>query len=59
LLDCLYQRIADPQFSVRGRWQEGDVVFLDNRIIQHRAIDDYDPAQRVIHRATILGEKPV
>jgi len=59
LLQCLYQRIADPQFSVRWRWQEGDVAFWDNRITQHRAIDDYHPARRIMHRATILGEKPV
>jgi len=59
VLACLYQRLADPKFAVRWRWQVGDLVFWDNRITQHRAIDDYHPARRVMHRATILGEKPV
>jgi len=50
--------VSDEQFSVRWKWQLGDVVFWDNRITQHRAIDDFGNHRREIRRATIIGEKP-
>jgi len=58
VLDCLFKVVSDPKFSVRWRWKVGDVAFWDNRITQHRAIDDFYPQRRVMHRATIIGEKP-
>ncbi|OHX20668.1 taurine dioxygenase [Chromobacterium sphagni] len=58
LLQFLFAHQARPEFSVRWRWQEGDVAFWDNRCTTHYAMDDYRPARRVMHRATILGDKP-
>ncbi|MFC3533627.1 taurine dioxygenase [Vogesella facilis] len=58
LLALLFAHYAKPEFSVRWRWQPGDVAFWDNRVTQHYAVDDYRPAHRVMHRATILGDKP-
>ena len=58
LLRFLFSHFAKPEYSVRWRWQEGDVAFWDNRITQHYAVDDYRPAHRIMHRATILGDKP-
>jgi taurine dioxygenase len=59
LLRFLFAHSIRPEFSIRWRWQENDVAFWDNRITQHYAVDDYRPARRVMHRATILGDKPV
>jgi len=58
LLAFLFAHHARPEFSVRWRWQPGDVAFWDNRVTQHYAVDDYRPAHRIMHRATILGDKP-
>ncbi|WP_394562076.1 taurine dioxygenase [Aquipseudomonas alcaligenes] len=58
LLSFLFAHSTRPEFSIRWRWQENDVAFWDNRITQHYAVDDYRPTRRVMHRATILGDKP-
>ncbi|WP_018150108.1 taurine dioxygenase [Leeia oryzae] len=58
ILQFLYQHVAKANFTVRWRWQPNDVVFWDNRITQHIAVDDYLPHRRIMHRATILGDKP-
>ena len=58
LLDLLFAHFSRPEFTVRWRWKENDVAFWDNRVTQHYAVDDYRPQRRVMHRATILGDKP-
>lgn len=58
LLRFLFQHLSKPEFSVRWTWQEGDVAFWDNRATQHYAVDDYRPHRRIMHRATILGDRP-
>ncbi len=58
LLNLLFAHSVKPEYCVRWRWQPGDVVFWDNRITCHYACDDYRPQRRVMHRATILGDKP-
>lgn len=58
ILDLLFAHFARPEFTVRWRWKENDVAFWDNRVTQHYAVDDYRPQRRVMHRATILGDKP-
>jgi taurine dioxygenase len=59
LLDMLYDHLAKPEFTVRHRWRRNDVAFWDNRVTQHYALNDYFPARRVMHRTTIIGERPV
>lgn len=58
LLRFLFQHLSKPEFSVRWTWREGDVAFWDNRATQHYAVDDYRPHRRIMHRATILGDRP-
>ena len=59
LLHLLFKQVARPEFAVRWQWQEGDLALWDNRLTQHYACDDYRPQRRVMHRATILGDRPV
>ena len=59
LLDFIFAHAIRPEFSYRHRWQQGDVLFWDNRITQHYAVTDYWPHVRKMQRATILGDRPV
>jgi taurine dioxygenase len=58
ILKLLHEHIQQPQFVVRWRWKPGSVAFWDNRNTQHFAVNDYLPHRRVMHRATVLGDKP-
>ena len=58
VLAHLRAHIARPGFGVRWRWKRHDLAFWDNRLTQHYASADYLPHRRVMHRATILGDKP-
>ena len=58
LFAVLQGHVTRLENTVRWRWQENDVAFWDNRVTQHYAVDDYRPQRRVMHRATILGDKP-
>ena len=59
ILGMLFEHIQKPEFHVRWRWGEGDVAFWDNRVTQHYAVNDYLPHRRRMHRATVLGDRPV
>lgn len=58
LLGFLFAHITKPEFQVRWRWRQDDVAIWDNRVTQHYANADYMPQRRIMHRATILGDKP-
>jgi len=58
LLQFLAAHVAKPEFTVRWRWRPFDLAFWDNRLTQHYATADYAPHRRVMHRATILGDRP-
>jgi taurine dioxygenase len=58
VLAHLRVHVARPEFTVRWRWKRHDLAFWDNRLTQHYATADYLPQRRVMHRATILGDKP-
>jgi taurine dioxygenase len=59
LLAFLFAHLAEPEFTVRWRWKLGDVAFWDNRLSTHYATLDYLPETRLMHRAAILGNRPV
>lgn len=58
LLTFLFRHVTKPEYQVRWRWRENDIAIWDNRVTQHYANADYLPARRVMHRATVLGDKP-
>lgn len=59
LMGFLNAHVQKPEFVVRWRWTPGAVAFWDNRCTQHRAVDDFLPHRRLMHRATVLGDRPV
>jgi taurine dioxygenase len=59
LYEVFQSHVTSPENTVRWRWQEGDVAIWDNRATQHRAVNDYGDARRVVRRVTISGTVPV
>ncbi len=58
LLTFLFAHAARPEFILRWQWRVNDVAFWDNRITHHYAVADYLPERRVMHRATVIGDRP-
>lgn len=58
LLEWLYAHCSQPNFTFRHRWSKGDMLQWDNRCTQHYAVADYGRNRRVMHRATVLGDRP-
>ena len=59
LFELFQSHITQEENIVRWRWQAGDVAIWDNRATQHRAINDYGDAHRVVRRVTLEGDIPV
>src|ERR1700691_3232298 len=59
LLAFLFAHSARLEFILRWHWNVDDVAFWDNRITQHYAVADYLPQRRIMHRATVIGDRPV
>lgn len=56
LIDRINAFCTQPAFVYTHRWQVGDVLMWDNRVVLHRG-RPYDPAERrVMHRATVRGD---
>lgn len=58
ILQFLFQHQIKPEFTCRFHWQPGSIAFWDNRCTQHNPINDYHGYRRVMHRATLAGDKP-
>ncbi len=59
LLEFLCQRIEQPAFSCRFKWQPGSLAFWDNRACQHFPLNDYDGYLRKMLRVSLAGDRPV
>jgi len=65
ILQYLYKHSTQPEFTCRFHWCRGSIAVWDNRVTMHNALEDDFEARRglpgfrrVMHRATIAGEKP-
>jgi taurine dioxygenase len=58
LLEFLFAHAVQPEFVYRHRWLPGDALLWDNRATQHYAVDDYGDAPRVMHRSSLVGDRP-
>ena len=58
LLEFLYEHVATPEFSCRFNWEPDTIAIWDNRSTQHKPINDYFPAHRMLHRIVIDGDMP-
>ncbi|MET0340763.1 MAG: TauD/TfdA family dioxygenase [Polyangiales bacterium] len=53
LLRILFSTLASAELHARFTWAQGSVAIWDNRLTQHRAVHDYGPEKRVLHRVTL------
>ena len=59
LLAFLFQHQIKPEFTCRWAWEPHALAFWDNRCTQHNPINDYHGFDRILHRITLQGDKPV
>ena len=59
LLDLLFHHINQPENQVRFHWTEGAMAIWDNRCTWHYATADYLPAEREMHRVTVISDARV
>ncbi len=59
LLEVIYQKMNLAEFQCRVRWEKNSLTMWDNRCTFHRALNDYLPAKRLMHRTTLAGTVPV
>jgi len=58
LLDTLYRATSVLEHQYRHRWEPNQLLFWDNRSVQHAAVHDYYPQRRLMERVTIKGDRP-
>jgi taurine dioxygenase len=58
LLAFLRSYVTDPTFACRYRWTDGTFAMWDNQCTLHRVASDF-VGERIIHRVTVAGEKPL
>ncbi|MGI4856069.1 MAG: TauD/TfdA dioxygenase family protein [Janthinobacterium lividum] len=58
ILDALFAHNRQEAFQYRHVWRAGDMVFWDNRSLQHLATGCPESQRRRLHRTTIEGDAP-
>ena len=59
MLDFLFRHMTEDAFVYRHRWRPNMLTLWDNRCLMHNATGGYDGHERVMHRTTVAGERPV
>ncbi|MFJ4781934.1 TauD/TfdA dioxygenase family protein [Streptomyces sp. NPDC088794] len=59
LLDRLLDWATRPEFTLRHRWRQGDLVIWDNTGMLHRALPYGEASARLMHRTSLAGEEEV
>jgi alpha-ketoglutarate-dependent taurine dioxygenase len=58
VLEILWEHVTRPEYTVRFKWNEGDIAFWDNRSTVHLAPRDIFESDfdRQLYRITLVGE---
>lgn len=61
ILEILWEHVVRPEYTVRFKWNPGDIAFWDNRSTAHLAPRDIFQSDfdRQLYRITLVGEKLV
>jgi len=57
LLAMLLEHSYQPEHECRFFWRDNSVAIWDNRCTQHRGINDFSPAFRLLHRIPIIDDR--
>jgi taurine dioxygenase len=56
ILGILFDIIKSPEATCRFEWEQGTMAVWDNRVVQHRAVKDYEgDATRLLYRCTMTA----
>jgi len=58
LLSFLFDHQIKEELQCRHRWEIGDLALWDNRCALHYPVNDYFGYRRLLHRITLVGDKP-
>ncbi|MGE3978844.1 MAG: TauD/TfdA dioxygenase family protein [Nitrospira sp.] len=58
LLDFFRVHAANPNFVFRWQWTKDSLLFWDNRVTNHFAVNDYQGHRREMYRVQVEGERP-
>ncbi len=60
VLELLWEQMIRPEYTVRFKWNAGDIAFWDNRSTAHLAPSDIFDTEwdRQLYRITLVGEPP-
>lgn len=59
ILTMIYEHTTQPEFILRHKWENNDVVIWDNICTAHYAVNDYGLFPRKMRRVTVKGDIPV
>jgi alpha-ketoglutarate-dependent taurine dioxygenase len=61
ILELLWEHVTRPEYTVRFKWNAGDIAFWDNRATSHLAPTDIFSSNfdRQLYRITLVGEPMV